>query len=207
MGKIGILGGTFDPIHNGHLLLGKQAYLEYDLDCVWYMPSGQPPHKKERKVTEALDRCAMVQAAIADEPCFDYSDFETSREGNSYTAKTLTLLREYYPEHEFYFIIGADSLYEIESWYHPEEVIEGVTILVAVREYEDNHLPMEQQMKYLTEKYNGRIYRLHSQEVNISSEEIRGMAARNQPIHQYVPAAVVRYIKTHHLYQEEEHYG
>ena len=117
MAKIGILGGTFDPVHNGHLALGKQAYEQFKLDEIWFMPSGHPPHKKSRLVTQGKEREDMVKLAIASVSYFVYSDFELKREGNTYTAQTLTLLREAYPQHEFYFIIGADSLYEIEQWY------------------------------------------------------------------------------------------
>lgn len=203
MGKIGIVGGTFDPIHNGHLLLGKQAYIEYKLDAVWYMPSGQPPHKKDHTITAAKDRCAMVELAVEGEPYYRFSDFEVSRPGNTYTAQTIRLLREHYPEHEFYFILGADSLYEIEKWYHPEEVIGHVVILVAGRDYDEAHLPMEQQIAYLSDRYHGTIYPLHCVEVDISSEELRGMIARGKSVVKYVPKAVACYIEDHRLYQED----
>ena len=109
MANIGIVGGTFDPIHNGHLLLGRQAYVEYKLDSVWYMPSGQPPHKRSRIITDARKRCDMVSLALEGEAHFSLSEFETSRAGNTYTAQTLRLLKEAYPEHVFSFIVGADS--------------------------------------------------------------------------------------------------
>ena len=132
MRKIGIMGGTFDPIHNGHIMLGRQAYAEYNLDEVWYMPSGQPPHKKGRHVTESAERCHMVKLAIQDIPYFVFSDFEVRRTGkNTYTAETLALLGEKYPDVHFYFIVGADSLFEIEKWYHPEEVMARATLMAA----------------------------------------------------------------------------
>ena len=157
MAKIGILGGTFDPVHNGHLALGKQAYEQFKLDEIWFMPSGHPPHKKSRLVTQGKEREDMVKLAIASVPYFVYSDFELKREGNTYTAQTLTLLREAYPQHEFYFIIGADSLYEIEQWYHPELVIKQAVLLAAARPYEKEHPNFEKQVKYLQEKFDARI--------------------------------------------------
>lgn len=156
MAKIGILGGTFDPVHNGHLALGKQAYEQFKLDEIWFMPSGHPPHKKSRLVTQGKEREDMVKLAIASVPYFVYSDFELKREGNTYTAQTLTLLREAYPQHEFYFIIGADSLYEIEQWYHPELVIKQAVLLAAARPYEKEHPNFEKQVKYLQEKFDAQ---------------------------------------------------
>lgn len=202
MGKIGIMGGTFDPVHNGHLHLGRQAYVEYGLDSIWFMPSGQPPHKKNHEVTDMEHRCRMLQLAIEGNGAFVFSDFEVRREGNTYTAQTLALLREAYPEHEFYFILGADSLYEIETWYHPEEVIGSVVILAASREYEDSHRPMKEQIAYLNQKYAGRIRMLHSTEVDISSEAIRNMAARGETVVNYVPEKVAAYIEAQGLYRD-----
>ena len=104
MANIGILGGTFDPIHKGHLALGQQAYEQFKLDQIWFMPSSLPPHKRAQKVTEGTERQDMVKLAIRDYPWFQYSDFEFRRHGNSYTAQTLMLLKEAYPHDKFYFI-------------------------------------------------------------------------------------------------------
>ncbi len=202
MAKIGIMGGTFDPIHNGHLLLGRQAYQEYDLDEVWYMPSGIPPHKKGHKITDAKTRCEMIKLAIADFPYFKLSDFEIRREGNTYTAQTLQLLKEAYPQHKFYFVVGADSLYQIESWYQPEQVLGSVVLLAAHRDYPKAPRTMEQQRVYLMEKYHADIRLLHCPDVDIASEQLREMHARGSHIFQYVPKAVEVYIDAHHLYQE-----
>lgn len=202
MADIGIMGGTFDPIHNGHLLLGRQAYEEYDLKEIWFMPSGRPPHKTDHRVTEVEERCEMVRLAIADYPYFAYSDFEVRRSGNTYTAQTLRLLQETYPQHRFFFIIGADSLFEIEKWYHPEEVMAQTTLLVAGREYEGAPRTLDEQITYLSEKYGASIRRLHCEEVDISSAELREMEARGRRLYKYVPKSVEEYIVTRGLYQE-----
>lgn len=204
MGKIGIMGGTFDPIHNGHLMLGKQAYKEYALDEIWYMPSGHPPHKKNHHVTEPAMRLAMTELAVKNHKGFICSDFEIRRMGNTYTAQTLRLLHKSYPEHTFYFIIGADSLYEIESWYEPDQVMVQAVILAASREYEDSEYSMEDQIAYLTARYDADIRMLHCEEMNISSAELRQMVTRGQSIAEYVPQEVISYIGTHGLYQEAE---
>lgn len=202
MADIGIMGGTFDPIHNGHLLLGKQAYEEYRLNEIWFMPSGKPPHKSDHRVTEVEDRCEMVRLAIAEFPYFVFSDFEVKRSGNTYTAQTLRLLQEAYPQHHFYFIIGADSLYEIEKWYHPGEVMAYTILLVAGREYDGAPRTLEAQMEYLCGKYQASIRQLHCDEVDISSGELRDMEARGKRLYKYVPKPVEQYITERGLYQE-----
>ncbi len=201
MSRIGIMGGTFDPIHNGHLRLAQQAYTEYQLDSVWFMPSGQPPHKKDHKVTDADIRCEMVEIAITEYPYFCCSDFEIRRQGNTYTAQTLAFLKEVYPEHEFYFIIGADSLYEIEGWYHPELVMSRTVLLVAGREYSKVHRPIEEQISYLKNKYRAHIMRLNCKAIDVSSAEIREAVICGQPVDSLVPVSVAKFIRTHHLYE------
>lgn len=203
MADIGILGGTFDPIHNGHLLLGRQAYQEYHLQEVWFMPSGQPPHKKSHLVTTAKDRCEMVRLAIEEYSYFRLSEFEINRSGNSYTAQTLTLLQAEYPQHRFFFIIGADSLYEIEQWYRPGEVMRQVTLLVADRKYCQGNFFIEEQIRHLINRYQAQIHLLHCEEVAISSREVRSMAVNGKDFFQYVPENVKDYIIAHKLYQEE----
>ena len=201
MKRIGIMGGTFDPVHNGHLLLGRQAYEEYGLDEIWYMPSHIPPHKKDHMITASEDRIAMLRLALEDIPYCVVSDFEMKREGNTYTAHTLALLKEEYPEYEFYFIIGADSLFQIERWYHPEKVMAMTSLLVSGREYEDAERSFDEQIAYLTEKYDAKILPLHNEEVDIASAEIRRRIAEGKDITKDVPKAVEQYINAHGLYR------
>lgn len=203
MADIGILGGTFDPVHNGHLQLGKQAYQEYQLQEVWFMPVGLPPHKKDHWITAAEDRCEMVRLAIEAYPYFRLSEFEVNRSGSSYTAQTLALLQAEYPEHRFFFIIGADSLYEIERWYQPEDIMRQVTLLVAGREYDRGTCSIEEQIRYLQDKYQARIFLLHCKEVDISSHKLREMAVKGKHLLEYMPEKVEHYIISHKLYQDK----
>lgn len=204
MSKIGIMGGTFDPIHNGHLLLGRQAYMEYGLESVWFMPSGQPPHKRNQGVSDGIHRCAMVKLAIENQSSFEFSDFEFLRNGNTYTAQTMALLKESFPQHQFFYIIGADSLYEIESWYHPRQVMTSVPFLVANREYKKEHRSLQDQIAYLKNSYGANIRLLHCREMDISSAEIRQAVQRGMSIENYVPQPVREYIAAHNLYGTAE---
>lgn len=204
MRKIGIMGGTFDPIHNGHLMLGEQAYHEYGLNEVWFMPSGHPPHKKKHGVTDPKLRLEMTAAAIEYHPGFICSDFEVRRRGNTYTAQTLRLLVENFPENTYYFIVGADSLYEIEKWYEPELVLTQAVILAAPRDYENKNRSLDQQIDYLSQKYGADIRMLHCKEMDISSAELRDKVSKGESIDRYVPEEVMMYIKDHGLYQEIE---
>ncbi|MBQ6834210.1 MAG: nicotinate-nucleotide adenylyltransferase [Lachnospiraceae bacterium] len=201
MKRIGIMGGTFDPVHNGHLLLGKQAYEEFDLDEIWYMPSHIPPHKKDHKITGAEDRLAMLRLALKGIPYCIVSEFEMERDGNTYTAHTLELLHEEYPEYQFYFIIGADSLFQIERWYHPEKVMALTTLLVSGREYESAERSFDDQIEYLKEKYNAKIYPMHNEEVDIASADIRRRVSDRKDILKDVPSSVAEYIEKRGLYQ------
>ena len=204
MGNIGIMGGTFDPIHNGHLMLGEQAYEEYQLDEVWFMPSGHPPHKKNQKITDPHIRFTMTQLAVESKTGLVSSDFEVRRNGSTYTAQTLRLLREAYPQHQYFFIIGADSLYEIENWYEPDQVLSQAVILAARREYEDARLSMEQQIAYLGTRYKADIRILHCKEMDISSAMLRERIAGGLSVSEYVPPKVLTYIKDQGLYQEKD---
>lgn len=204
MAKIGIMGGTFDPIHNGHLLLGRQAYQEYRLDQVWFMPCGQPPHKKDHKITEADKRCEMTELAIANNPNFILSKIEANRKGNTYTAQTLDILHKEYPEHTFYFIIGADSLFEIGGWYKPELILHSATLLVANRSYDKAGLSVVDQIRLLKKVYGAKICLLHCERIDISSADLRHMYANGESLAPYVPESVENYIRLHHLYQETE---
>ena len=198
---IGIIGGTFDPVHNGHLMLGKQAYMESGLDEIWFMPSHIPPHKKDHVVTDGKQRLDMLYLALENFPYCRVSEFEMERDGNTYTAQTFELLKKQYTDIRFSFIIGADSLFQIESWYHPEKVMAMTTLLVSGREYESGNITLEMQADYLHKKYQADIRFLHNEEMDISSAGIRKKVLEGKDIAGDVPDKVKEYIVFHNLYK------
>ncbi|MGI5831855.1 MAG: nicotinate-nucleotide adenylyltransferase [Thermoguttaceae bacterium] len=131
--KTGIFGGTFDPIHNAHLLLAETAREALGLDRVIFVPAGIPPHKRKRLITDGSLRAAMIGAAIAGIPEFDLSDFEIASPEISYTVTTLRHFHALFPEDEFTLIVGSDTLHDIPHWYRPEEICALAGIAVAQR--------------------------------------------------------------------------
>ncbi len=199
-GKIGIMGGTFDPIHLAHLKMAKCALEQKHLDQIWFMPSKFPPHKKEKKVASEQIRSALVQLAIQQEEKFAFSDFELRYEETTYTASTLARLQAEYPKLSFYFIMGGDSLFQMEQWYHPEKIMERAVILAGGRDGISNEA-LQEQAEYLSEKYGGTVELFSMPEMNISSSCIRRRLAEGKNVREYLPAQVYEYIMEHHCYQ------
>ena len=154
MRKIGIMGGTFDPVHNGHLMLADTAYRQFDLDQIWFLPNGNPPHKKEENIgTDARHRSRMVALAIQGRDYCRLEEYEVRRREVSCSYQTLEHFRKQYPEDEFYFIIGADSLFAIETWVHPERIFPACVILAACRDDHDSLEEMKVQIGHLKTVY------------------------------------------------------
>lgn len=199
--KIGIMGGTFDPIHIGHLLLGEFAYENFHLDEIWFLPNGNPPHKTTDESGVSLDdRIEMVKLATDDVPYFRMNLYEASSKKHSYTYSTMRALREMYPEHEFFFILGADSLFSIEQWKNFREIFPSCTILAAMRDDKDTE-SMQAQIRYLNEKYGADIRLLQAPLVEISSTTIRRRAEKGLSIRYMVPDVVAEYIQSNALYK------
>ena len=197
------MGGTFDPIHNGHLMLGEYAYQQFSLDQVWFMPNGNPPHKSSESIeSQTRNRVEMVKLAICIRPYFSIQLYEVENKGVHYSYKTMEHFRETYPEHEFYFIIGADSLFSIERWVHPELLLKNCIVLAAYRDDKDTS-EMLAQINYLNKKYSADIRLLNTPNVDISSSEIRDNLKEGKTIKDFVPDAVFAYIEEKRLYREE----
>ena len=203
--KIGIMGGTFDPIHNGHLMLGQSALEAFELDKVWYMPNGNPPHKDVSSIkTDVKDRVEMVRLAISPYRKFRLETYEAKRQEVSYSYSTMEYMKGIYPEDDFYFIIGADSLFMIDQWVHPERIFPTCTILAAYRDEINTRQAMEEKIRELNEDYHARIRLLVTPLVRVSSHELRKDVSEGKSIADRVPAAVNAYILENHLYIGEK---
>lgn len=203
--KIGILGGTFNPIHNGHLQIAKAAYEKFQLDVVWFLPNGRPPHKDEKNITvSSSQRMDMVKIAIKDYPYFKVESYEAEKETVSYSYKTMEYFLNMYPEHDFFFIIGADSLFTIEKWVKPERLLVTCSILAAYRDDYDTTDEMLRQINYLNEKYHSDIRLLKAPLIPISSSMIRDMCANGESIHGIVPDELEQYILKEGLYGRKD---
>ena len=203
MRKIGIMGGTFDPVHNGHLMLADTAYRQFNLDQVWFLPNGNPPHKKEENIgTDARHRSRMVALAIQGRDYCRLEEYEVRRRDVSCSYQTLEHFRKQYPEDEFYFIIGADSLFAIETWVHPERIFPACVILAACRDDHDSLEEMKAQIGHLETVYpKARIELLRSPLIPVSSSEIRRKIRAGLSIAEEVPEEVEAYIKEEELYE------
>ena len=198
--KIGIMGGTFDPIHMGHLILGEKAYEQLGLDEVWFMPSGNPPHKINR-TGRASDkqRVEMVRRAIAGNPHFVLSLLEMHEEGYTYTFRTLEMLKKQNPDTDFYFIIGADSLYNFHTWMKPERICQACTIVVATRNHTSTK-ELDQKIESVSRTFGGTFLRLDTMNIDVSSEMLRSWVKERKSLRYYVPDSVIAYIEEQEIY-------
>ena len=197
--KIGILGGSFDPIHNGHLAIAQSAYKDFNLDEVWLIPAGHSPNKDEDKMTSATMRAEMTALAAQNIPHFKLSTYEIDKEGTSFTYLTLTDFKEQYPNTDFYFIMGADSLDYFDAWRHPDIICQKAVILVAVRDDMDLD-DIQAKIEHIKEQFQAEIYPLSCEKIDISSSEIRANLKNGIDIRNKVPQAVSDYITVHGLY-------
>jgi len=200
MKKIGIIGGTFDPIHVGHLMIAESALDTYELDGVAFMPTGVSPHKGNIMDSTLNQRVEMVELAIKDNPKFYLSREEIDSDDEvCYTYKTLTRLNEKNPDTEFYFIMGGDSLNDFYTWRNPEIISKQAVLLVAVRDNMDGEL-FEESMKECIEHFQCDMRPLKSPSVSISSSNIRKRVANGESIRYIVPDSVWKYIQENELY-------
>lgn len=199
MKRLGIMGGTFNPIHNGHLYLAGKAREQYHLEQVLFMPSGTPYMKDQREVLPSEFRVMMTKLAIQDDPYFSLSTMEIEKEGNTYTYETIETLKGMYPETELYFILGADSLFAMEDWKLPERIFASCKILTAIRD-DVSFGEIKEQARYLEQKFDADILILKTNAVNISSSIIRKRISEGASVKGLIPDTVYDYILNHNLY-------
>ncbi len=197
--SIGILGGTFDPIHKGHIQLAQAAYEQFLLSKVLFVPSGVSYMKQG--VTSTTHRCNMVNLAIEEYSYFEYCDVDVNREGNSYTIDTLEEIKQLYINSDLYYIIGADSLFSIEKWRNPEKIMNLAHILVAYRQDETEYLEFQNQIERIETLYHGKISLINMAQVPISSTNIKININNTETLIEDVDTKVLTYIKQHHLYE------
>jgi len=197
--RIGVLGGTFDPIHYGHLFIAEEARVRIPLERVLFVPAAQPPHKARTTITAPEHhRLRMVELAIASNPYFEISRVDIDRPGPHYSVDMIPLLQEEYgPQTQFYFIMGLDSLSEIPTWHEPSRLLELCHLAVASREGYDADL---QALEKMLPGISARTLLLDTPELEISSTDIERRIKEGLPIKYLLPEAVGEYIYAHRLY-------
>lgn len=202
MRKIGYLGGTFDPIHIGHLMLAEWAVSAMNLEEVWFIPTGQSYMKTDHYVLPGAERLRMVELAVEGNSKFKCLDIEILRQGFTYTYETMEELKSEHPDTEFYFIQGADCLFALDSWKYPDRILQSCTVLAAARGDADLNC-LESKRRELLNKYGGNIILLPFMQLSISSSEIRERVSEGKSIRYMVPDSVLEYIEDKGFYREE----
>lgn len=201
--RLGIMGGTFNPIHYGHLVTAEESYYEFSLDIVIFMPSGHPPHKKDGEIAQAEDRYLMTVIATASNPHFFVSRLEIERPGPSYAIDTLRELHQIYGEDiEYFFITGADAILEILTWKDSEKIYEMCSFIAATRP--GYSLEKFKELSLTSPGKNSKLPKVHFLEVPalaISSTDIRRRVKEGGPIRYLVPDEVANYIYKNGLYR------
>ncbi|HWZ20572.1 MAG TPA: nicotinate-nucleotide adenylyltransferase [Ktedonobacteraceae bacterium] len=201
--RIGVLGGTFDPVHYGHLVIAEEAYATLQLTEIVFIPAGQPPHKTNLEITSAAHRFEMLALAIASNPHFTISRVDLDRSGPSYTVDTLQLLHKQWGENTaIYFIIGEDSLEDLLSWHDPSGVLEQLTYLVAVRRpgYNESEASYDW-LETLLPGIKQRLLVVEAPQLDISATDLRQRVSEGRPIKYQTPESVESYIVQYGLYK------
>ena len=202
--KIGIFGGTFDPVHLGHLIMAEQCREQAQLDQVWFIPAARPPHKQERTLTPFAQRVEMLTLAIAGMPAFRVDDLEKDRPGPSYTAETLQSLHERYSQTQFSLLLGSDSLPDLPEWKNPKRIIELAELLVYGRpDWPLRGVEEVRQSLTLGDETLLRLRVVHAPLIDIASRDLRERVTQHRSIRFLVPRAVECYIEEKKLYRTE----
>ena len=202
MKKIGIMGGTFNPVHIGHLTLAERAMEEYGLEEIWLIPTGCSYMKAGTGVLPGEERYTMTKLAVANNQKIKCLDIEIRRPGYTYSYETLEQLRERYPTYAFYFILGADCLFTIESWKYPERILKNCEVIAAVRNGARIDEMRTKQLE-LERKFCAKIHLLSFPNLEISSTDLRQRIRMGKSVRYLIPDAVVSYIEEKQFYRED----
>lgn len=200
--RLGLFGGSFDPVHYGHLLLAECCREQCQLDAVWFLPAAVPPHKQDQELSPAAQRIEMLELAIAGNPNLAVCRHETDRGGISYTVDTLTHIRDEDPDRELFFLLGADMLLDLPNWRNAARVCE-LALPVVVRRPGSGPIDFECLRELVTPDRLEQVcrHRVEMPEIGVSATEIRRRVRSGQSIRYRVPRAVEMYIETHGLYR------
>jgi len=203
--RIGIFGGSFDPVHLGHLLLAETCREQCRLEEVWFLPAATPPHKTKRVLSPANYRSAMLQLAVAGHAAFRVSALEIERGGISYTVQTLRELNQQRPADELFFLMGADSLRDLPTWREPDAICRlAIPVVVRRRGAPDPDLSVLQDMVSPERLDTIRQSEVEMPVVEFSSSSIRQAVAEGHSIRYQTPRAVEKYIETNGLYRKQD---
>ncbi|MEW6183610.1 MAG: nicotinate-nucleotide adenylyltransferase [Bacillota bacterium] len=197
--RLGLMGGTFDPIHYGHLAAAEAVRHELELAKVVFVPAGRPPHKAGHQVSPAVHRMAMVRQAVASNPFFEVSDIEVDRPGPSFTVDTVKEYGRLYPGAEIYFLTGTDAVAEIASWHRFEELLGLCRLTSAIRPGCTREV--QERLARLPESIRCRVHLVEVPAVAVSSTEIRERVYFGKPVKYLLPETVEDYIIRHGLYR------
>ena len=203
MKKIGIMGGTFNPIHVGHMMLAEWAVEELKLEEVWVVPTGIPYMKAENGILPGTERLHMAELAANGNEKLRCLDVEIKRKGYTYTYETLELLKKQNPDTEFFFLVGADCLFSLESWKYPEKILSNCTLVAAVRN-DVTMEKMEKKRKELLDQFGGSIILMPFVRMSVSSTEIRERIRKGKSVRYMVPDEVLSYIEEKGFYRDEK---
>ncbi len=198
--KLGIFGGTFDPVHYGHLILAETAREACQLDEVRFLPAYSPPHKQNQIITTGKQRVEMLEFATAGFPEFVVDQRELKREGTSYTVETLSEMTEQFPEAELHFLMGADSLIDLPNWRQPQRIA-SLAKIVAVNRENSSHEDLHQVVSNLPDSIQRSVIILEMPPIAISASDLRLRISEKRSIRFLTPRPVERYIQEHGLYR------
>lgn len=197
--RVGIFGGTFDPIHIGHLFIAQAAYETLGLSKVVFIPSGRPPHKEHSVRASDDERVEMLKLAVSGNEMFDTDLIEMHSEEYSFSYVTMQKLAALHPENEYFFLVGEDSLRDLDRWRHPEILVKYCNIAVAGRKGVSD-IPVEELMEKQRKTIGGEYFYVDCPFIDISSTEIRRRISEGLSVKYYLPDSIIQYIKEKHLY-------